>query len=45
MTFHLHPLLADLYLRQQAVENRRRFERDRPDRRSTVRRGRARTGD
>lgn len=45
MTFHLHPLLADVYFRQQVVDNRRRFERDRPDRRSTVRRGRARRGD
>ena len=41
MTFHVHPLLADLYIEQQAAENRRRFERGRPDRRNTVRRGRA----
>ena len=40
MTFHVHPLLADLYIEQQAAENRRRFERARPDRRDTVRRGR-----
>jgi hypothetical protein len=37
MTFHVHPLLADLYLKQQAAENRRRFERGRSDRRSGVR--------
>lgn len=40
MTFHVHPLLADLYIEQQAAENRRHFERARPDRRDTVRRGR-----
>lgn len=39
MTFHVHPLLADLLLKQQAAENRRRFEPGGSDRRSTVRRG------
>lgn len=41
MTFHVHPLLADLYLKQQAAENRRRFETG-AGRRSTVWRGRGR---
>jgi hypothetical protein len=45
MTFHVHPLLADLHVKQQAAENQRRIERGRSDRRSTVRRGRARRSD
>jgi hypothetical protein len=45
MTFHVHPLLADLYLEQLAAEYRRRFEPGRSDRRSTDRRGRSRHAD
>lgn len=45
MSFHVHPLLADLYIKQQAAENRRRFERGRSDRRSTARRQRGRRTD
>lgn len=42
MTFHVHPLLADLHAKEQAAQNRRRFESGRSDRRSPVRRGRVR---
>lgn len=44
MTFHVHPLLADLYLKDRAAENRRRFAGGRPDRRSVPRRRQIRRG-